>query len=225
MAAKLRRQGLKVIGGFDCDGQDHMPHFTSPWYTNGHPDEVDHKAAADFGREMAERSRRISQGERVPMPKFQWLKSETYEEHYRTTQVNKPLSQGFDFTMTLNNTTCRYPKCHICMDNCPVKAIDLSVDPIIFRKGCISCYFCEMQCPTGSIKIDSTNLEPQRNVRLESFEWRKYAEFFETAKTKLIGNRSTLYRMLVDKVEIGNIHQMYGETFRKRPRYVIRDRD
>ncbi len=26
MAWKLRRQGLKVIGGFNCDGWDHMPH-------------------------------------------------------------------------------------------------------------------------------------------------------------------------------------------------------
>ncbi|MFH1005987.1 MAG: flavodoxin domain-containing protein, partial [Candidatus Latescibacterota bacterium] len=52
MDEKLRRLGLKVIGGFNCDGSDHMPHFTSPWYTEGHPDEVDLQMAADFGREM-----------------------------------------------------------------------------------------------------------------------------------------------------------------------------
>ena len=49
------------------------------------------------------------------------------------------------------------PRCRLCMDNCPVKAIDLSVDPVVFRKGCISCYFCEMLCPTGSIQVDAAD--------------------------------------------------------------------
>lgn len=28
--------------------------------------------------------------------------------------------------------TCRYPKCSICMDNCPVHGIDLTMDPPVF---------------------------------------------------------------------------------------------
>jgi len=51
---------------------------------------------------------------------------------------------------------------------------------------------------------------------------RKYPEFFEKAKTELIDNRSTLYRMLVDRVEIGNMLTMYEEFLDKRPRYIIR---
>ena len=94
MAAKLRRQGLKVIGGFNCAGEDHVPHFTSPWFTDGHPDDVDLKEAANFGKEMVERSRRISHGEKVSTPRFLWLRSAGYEEYRKKTKVNKPRRLG-----------------------------------------------------------------------------------------------------------------------------------
>jgi len=222
MAGKLREQGLKVIGGFNCDGSDHMPHFASPWFTEGHPDEVDLEAAADFGKEMG-LSQGITRGQMIPMPKFQWLISAWYEETRETGKANKPRSREFAFKMTLDMNKCRYPKCRLCVDNCPMGAIDLSVDPIIFRKGCISCYLCEMLCPTGAIEFDPESVESQQQARVESLYRRGYPEYFERAKTELIDNRSTLYRMLVDKVEIGNINTMYGEAHSKRPRYVIRD--
>ena len=221
MARKLRRQGLKVVGGFNCDGWDHMPHYTSPWYTEGHPDEVDLKAAAYFGREMAQRSRMINGGEKVSLPKFQWLKG-FYEEGPKTTQVNRPLSRDFKIKMTVDTKECRYPKCRLCVDNCPVNAIDLSVSPVVFRKGCISCYFCEMLCPTGAIEADPASVKAHQQGTIEMLLQRKYPEFFEKAKTELIDNRSTLYRMLVDRVEIGNMLTMYEEFLDKRPRYIIR---
>lgn len=225
MAGKLRRQGLKVIGDFNCDGSDHMPHFTYPWFTAGHPDEIDLKAAADFGREMVKRSQRLSRGEKVPMPKIQRVESEPAHQHRKTTKVNRPVSRGFEFKMTWDKEKCRYPKCRLCVDNCPVNAIDLSVDPVLFRKGCITCYFCEMICPTGAIEFDPKGVEARRQPRIDALNGRNYSEFFVKAKTELVGNRSTLFRMLVDKVEIGNIDKMYGEAYSKRPRYVIRDLD
>ena len=224
MAGKLRRQGLKIMGGFNCDGSDRMPHFTSPWFTAGHPDEIDFKAATDFGKEMVGRSQRLSRGEKVIIPKLQSLGSET-KKHIKETVTNKPRSRGFRDKMTLDKRKCRYPKCRLCVDNCPVDAIDLSVDPIVFRRGCISCLFCEMLCPTGAIEIDKGRVKSRRKTRIETIYNRKYPEFFERAKTELISNRSTLYRMLVDKVEIGSIHEMHGEAYRKRPRYVIRERN
>ncbi|MFH1169697.1 MAG: EFR1 family ferrodoxin [Chloroflexota bacterium] len=224
MAAKLRRQGLRVIGGFNCDASAHMPHFTLPWFTDGHPDAIDLKQAADFAREMVERSQRLYQGERPPLPKFQWVRSKLHKGLRKTTQANKPLSRGFEFEMTLDRKKCRYPRCHLCMDNCPVNAIDLSADPIIFRRGCISCYFCEMVCPTGAIEIDPQSAERQRRVRLKYFDKARYDRFFDRAKTELIDNRTTLYRQLADKVEIGNTHEMFAAHQRKRPRYIIRDR-
>lgn len=225
MAGKLRRQGLKVIGGFNCDGEDRMPHYTYPWFTSGHPDQVDLKAAADFGKDMVERIEKIYRGERVALPRFHWLRNPLQEQHRRKSKVNKPRSRGFDIIMTWHRNKCRYPKCRLCVDNCPVAAIDLSADPVKFRKGCISCYFCEMLCPTGAIEADLESVASRRKGRIENFIQRKYPEFFERAKTELIDNRCTLYRMLVSKVEIGNIEGMYGKAYSKRPRYVIRKND
>ncbi len=43
----------------------------------------------------------------------------------------------------LNIKKCRYPSCSLCMDHCPVGAIDLSVSPPVFAKVQFL-YFCEM---------------------------------------------------------------------------------
>ncbi len=106
MAGKLRRQGLKVIGGFNCDGSDRMPLFTFPWFTDGHPDEIDLKAAASSGREMVELSRRISRGEKVPMAKFRTLRSA--QQLPRRGGTNSPRSRGFAVKMTLDKNKCLY---------------------------------------------------------------------------------------------------------------------
>jgi flavodoxin/ferredoxin len=225
MAGKIRRQGLKVIGGFNCDGSLCRPFFTSPWYTDRHPDDKDIQAAAGFACEMVELSQRIFRGEKVSMPMFNRLESGSPHGFHKIPRKNKPMSRGFEFKMTLDNKKCRYPKCQLCVDNCPVGAIDLSVDPIIFRRGCISCLFCEVICPTGAIEIHPDCVEPQRKRRMEIFRSRRYPEFFERAKTELFGNRSTLYRMLVDRVDLGNQDTMFGGIHAKRSRYVIRDHD
>ena len=57
MTSKLERVGLKVIGGFDTDGHLYLPFYTTPWFTDGHPDNIDLKQAADFGAEMARKQR------------------------------------------------------------------------------------------------------------------------------------------------------------------------
>jgi flavodoxin/Fe-S-cluster-containing hydrogenase component 2 len=224
MAGRLRRQGLKVIGGFNCDGSDRMPHFTYPWWTDGHPDEIDLQAAADFGKEMAECGQKILAGERIPMPQFSWVDREWAREHQKISKVNRAASRGFEFKMTYNKGKCRYPSCRLCVDHCPVNAIDLSVSPVMFRKGCISCYFCEMLCPTGAIEFDPKSVEAHRQPRVDGLRQRNFFEFFERASTELIANRSTLYRRVVNDIELGNINGMYGERYGKRPRYVIRDR-
>jgi flavodoxin/Fe-S-cluster-containing hydrogenase component 2 len=225
MAGRLRRQGLKVIGGFNCDGSDRMPHFTYPWWTDGHPDKIDLEAAAAFGKEMAECGRRISRGEKIRTPKFTKVEREWAREHRKITKVNRPVSRGFEFRMTWNKEKCRYPHCRLCIDNCPVGAIDLSVSPVIFRQGCISCYFCEMLCPTCAIEYEPKSVKAQRQSRVEGLQQRNYFEFFKRANTELIGNRTTLYRRVVKEIEVGNIEGMYGELYGKRPRYIIRGRN
>ena len=226
MAGRLRRQGLRVIGGFNCDGSDHMPqHFTYPWWTDGHPDAIDLQAAADFGKGMAERGQRVLRGERIQMPKFSRVERESARKHQKSSKVNRAVSRGFEFKMTWNKEKCRYPKCRLCVDNCPVGAINLSVSPVLFRKGCISCYFCEMLCPTGAIEFDPESVKARRQARIDALREHNYFEFFKRASTELIANRTTLYRRVVSEIEIGNVDGMYTERYSKRPRYVIRDRD
>jgi hypothetical protein len=79
-----------------------------------------------------------------------------------------------------------------------------------------------MLCPTGAIEADPASVKAHQQGTIEMLLQRKYPEFFEKAKTELIDNRSTLYRMLVDRVEIGNMLTMYEEFLDKRPRYIIR---
>ena len=46
---------------------------------------------------------------------------------------------------------CVYPKCRLCMDNCPMDGIDLSVEPPVIAKPCMDCTFCAKVCPTGAL--------------------------------------------------------------------------
>ena len=218
MADKLTARGLMVIGGFSCDGRAITPvDLPSPWYTDGHPDEADLKDAADFGRDMVERSTRISRGETGPKPEFEWLDDEFY---YSCRGHYVPKSQGFDIEMTLNREKCTYPKCRLCMDNCPAGAIDLSVEPIKFRSGCTSCYFCETICPTSAIEFVPSSIEGHAQRRDRHFYGSfGYPAFFEKARTGLIGNRTTLLRMHTDNEKVSRPHDTYYQVHPRRPRF------
>ena len=51
---------------------------------------------------------------------------------------------------------CTYPKCTLCVDHCPMNAIDFSKDPPVFRISCEGCDLCWCICPEDAIEI--TNL-------------------------------------------------------------------
>ena len=151
---RLKSRNYTVIGTRDWYGGSPGP---EPYYTDGHPDEIDLKEAEEFGREMVEISHRISAGEKELIPPV--------PEHVLTPQLlvfaefyrcgHNPHGR-----LTYNPKKCAYPKCTICMENCTMNYIDLSVDPPIFGdKGTecdnyFGCTFCEMICPTGAISGD-----------------------------------------------------------------------
>jgi flavodoxin len=60
---RLKGKGFTVIGMRDWYGDGRFQLAPSPYYTDGHPDEIDLKEAEDFGGEMVEISKRISAGE------------------------------------------------------------------------------------------------------------------------------------------------------------------
>ncbi|MFH1155921.1 MAG: flavodoxin family protein [Pseudomonadota bacterium] len=154
---RLMGRGFTVIGTGDWFGDVHFQMAPSPYFTHGHPDDIDLKEAEDFGRDMAEKSRRISAGEtglipavpeRVLTPQLLAL-----TEFYRS--GHNP--HGY---MTYDKSKCNYPKCRLCMDNCLMGYIDLSAEPRRYGSqgmACdmwMGCTFCEMICPTGAISCD-----------------------------------------------------------------------
>lgn len=211
MTSKLERVGLKVIGGFDTDGHLYLPFYTTPWFTDGHPDNIDLKQAADFGAEMARNSEKLSKGEAVPIREFKWLRGPFYGRIATMAKQVKP-------ELTLNKEKCVYPKCGLCVEYCPAGGIDLSVDPPIYRKGCIGCLVCEHICPTGAINYAEGWMESLWNFVTELQRTNRYVEWYEKAETELIDNRSTLYRRLGGDVEIGNPDRAYYRVYPKRPR-------
>ena len=137
----LADKGLTVVGVRDWYGAVFIPYLPKPYPTDLHPDETDLIQAEDFGKEMVIISRRISLGETNLIPPLPvWLPPRT--------------SSGPRPEMKHNAQKCRYPECRLCMDNCPLGIIDLSVSPPVFPKKCHPCAFCEMICPEGAIEAD-----------------------------------------------------------------------
>ena len=155
----LKRHGLLPIGYKDWYGDVYMPGMPKPYYTCGHPDDIDLQEAFDFGAEMAANSPRIAAGETdliYPDP-------EMNDKVFRQAMIcsNMLLSpfnpQG---AFVRDPEKCLYPKCHICMDNCTMGYIDLDKDPQVFgNRGdrcddCHECSYCYMLCPAGAITTD-----------------------------------------------------------------------
>ena len=67
----LNKKALTIIGWDDWyGGCSHVLHQPSPYFTDGHPDEIDLQEAEAFGREMAERAQRIYAGEKDLVPEI-----------------------------------------------------------------------------------------------------------------------------------------------------------
>jgi flavodoxin/ferredoxin len=58
----LLDQGMTVLGWKDWYGQASLPGHAKPWFTDGHPDEIDLAEAESFGAAMVVHSRKISAG-------------------------------------------------------------------------------------------------------------------------------------------------------------------
>lgn len=148
---KLQDKGLIVIGWNDWYAHNWQPITQpTPYLTDGHPDEIDIQEAEDFGREMVWRSQRIYAGKTDLIPDTPPQGPPLF------TQI--PLS-AFKDLVGYDRERCRYPKCRLCMDNCPMDGIDLTIDPPILAKPCIYCTFCEAICPSGAITISLEWLE------------------------------------------------------------------
>ena len=147
----MTQKGIIVIGWNNWYCSVTMPEKPKPYFTDGHPDEIDLNEAKSFGREMVEHSLRIYSGEENLIPVLP--KGHEYDELYPGSGSSWQLKKGRrtevsgnmelfellglrDFSFIFNREKCAYPKCTVCIDNCPTNSINMSVSPPIIRKRC-----------------------------------------------------------------------------------------
>jgi flavodoxin/ferredoxin len=197
MVRLLMKKGLTIIGTRDWYCSVTHPLIPKPYLTDGHPDTIDLQEAEEFGRGIVEISRRIFAGETELIPEVPPMLPP------RT--LTRP-----QFVKKLNMQKCHYPECRLCMDNCRLKAIDLSQSPPVFPEKCQPCYFCELICPTGAIEADY-----QSDAELETSRARTI--FIEALKKAEIDGR---FRSLTPVETVGWDTPFYM-VFSKHPRYII----
>jgi flavodoxin/ferredoxin len=204
----MKQKGLTVVGWRHWYCSVSMPEKPKPYFTDGHPDEIDLQEARSFGKEVAERSRKIYAGDIGLVPALPRGREydELYPGHGSSWQLKKrPAAakppdarileqtgmRNFDFRF--NREKCRYPKCTICIDNCPTNSIDMNEEPPIQGKRCDRCWYCEQLCPTGAIEVDWEAIVKVINERVAP-------GFIEIAKEAEAGQR---FRRLVPPEMVG----------------------
>jgi len=178
----LKGRGLILLGNADWYGDCFLLHMPQPYPTKGHPDAVDLAEAEEFGREIALRSMRVSAGETDLIPPPAEAPPPMYAPAGGSVPGAPPPGagpmpsgppaggppaggpppgagpgpgeiEGFANMLAFDRKKCLYPKCTLCMDNCPTYGIDLSVDPPLIAQPCVDCEFCARLCPTGAIDM------------------------------------------------------------------------
>jgi ferredoxin len=218
VVAALTLEGLTVIGWKNWYSRCFVPEHPKPYFTDGHPDAIDLDEARSFGKEMAERSKRVAAGESRLIPMLP--KGKAYHELYpgpgstdragsthnlkeRTKKEILELIDLRSFDFKINKEKCLYPQCTVCIDNCPTHSINFTISPPVFRKNCDRCWFCEQICPRGAIEVD---WEP-----VAKFVDENLADgWFEVADEAVAKG---YLRRLVDPKDIGR--KTYWHTFKK----------
>jgi flavodoxin/NAD-dependent dihydropyrimidine dehydrogenase PreA subunit len=212
----LRQNGLTVVGWKDWFGSCVFPVIPKPYFSDGHPDEIDLKEAEAFGAEMVNRSRRIYQGEIKLIPTLPT--GNAYTKIYDPIAFNEPnveldaLKFACDKVIertpfTINKEKCRYPKCSSCMDNCPMGAIDLSLSEPFFNRICDRCYLCEQSCPNSAIEMDYVSFQvshdpfvPFLEKSFEAFE--AMGRFRRLTPIEKIGRETPMWTLKRPRVKI-----------------------
>jgi flavodoxin/ferredoxin len=148
-AERLKKKGAVVVGTHHTYADGSLPFYPYPTLTTGHPDGLDEEEARAFGREAAERSHRVAEGESCfaeePEPVAEeWVQAAAGLTPEFLRQVTPPLH--------IDPEKCTL--CHECESNCPVQGIDVEADPPRIQTSCIYCWNCVKTCPTVAIEAD-----------------------------------------------------------------------
>lgn len=201
LSKQLKRKGMKVIGFRDWYGTVNLPMMPRPYFTEGHPDDIDLAEARAFGKEMAELRLRIETEGPGVVPELPKITMP------RRSRLRRPRPK-------YDRSKCSYPDCTLCVDHCPVNGIDLKVSPIVFGRDCHTCHFCEMICPEGAITVDYDSFVKKGHKRGKTI----YAPSLVQAEAEGI------FRPLIP---IGSIRwdMPYYKILTRHPRYIILDED
>jgi Fe-S-cluster-containing hydrogenase component 2 len=217
------QRGLTVIGWNNWYCSVTMPEKPKPYFTDGHPDDIDLAEARAFGAQMAQRSRDVFSGQTQLVPRLPT--GAAYDALYPGTgstglpgggyprpdldpqRAEMLVNQNFEFKV--NKERCQFPKCTLCIDNCPMQSINLAVTPPIFARNCDRCWFCEQICPRGAIEVDWAPLADviQRTV------FQRFAALAQEAE------RKGAFRRLVPIEKVGRETPWY--TLKKQPRLKL----
>jgi len=130
-------------------------------------------------------------------------------------KVEKARGAVFEHKQTpkkYDKTKCLYPKCQLCMDNCPLDGIDFTVDPPIIAKPCMHCMFCAKICPTGAMDGDFFYDTPAEKT------WNSVPEFHLDALVKAEAEGKFRRLVPVDKIGLNN---PYYKTHNSHPWWII----
>jgi len=156
MVPALKQAGMEVIGWNDWFGDLYgYAVVPKPYFTGRHPDAIDLKEAEEFGKEMVERAFRILQGETHLIPELPTGKA--YRDYYFPILPPEGQDEWHKIErrlyFSIDKDKCKNPYCSICVDNCPMNAVDFTVDPPHFDHECMLCYRCVLNCPQNAIDI------------------------------------------------------------------------
>jgi ferredoxin len=170
----LQHKGMTLIGWRDWYvNVQQVLHQPVPYFTDGHPDEIDLGDAEEFGRTMADHAIRIAAGDtdlipalpRGPEADKLW---KLFDKEFL--EAVKAFHGGGEFPMhaipnvrTVNKEKCIYPRCTACIDNCIVNLFDFSGPEPMVKKGCIGCDICDKICPVGAIDVDKATMGIRSN--------------------------------------------------------------
>lgn len=110
------------------------------------------------------------------------------------------------FEVKFNREKCLYPRCTLCIDNCPTASIDMSADSPIGGKRCERCWYCEQLCPAGAIEIDWPSIAKVIDEHVAP----GFIEIAEEAEAK------KRFRRLVPLKDVG--WKTYWYSIKKHPR-------
>lgn len=156
---EMQKKGLTIIGYNDWYGGCHqLPYILTLHPCEGHPDTIDLKEAEEFGREIAERARRITAGQTNLIPELPKPEEDMLWQRRDPSVLGPPPDMEARKMalreMRINMGKCTYPKCTLCLDVCPMDSIDFSVNPPVRKENCLGCFTCEGICPQGAVEVD-----------------------------------------------------------------------